>query len=68
MFLLNYANSKIRDVKATILIIILIEFTAAGTGEELPNFEENTGATADTGANKHKTIIFLTTISKGSRK
>lgn len=51
-----------------ILIIILNELIAEGTGEWLPNRLENTGATLDTGENKHRIIIFLISKSVGKIK
>ena len=56
---LFYANNKINEVSIHILIMILKELTAAGTGLLEPILVLNTGATPDTGANIPKIIIFL---------
>lgn len=67
--MLNYiANIVIKKVRMIILMKILNEFIAAGTGLLDPSFVEKTGATPETGANNARTIIFLTITLIGNKK
>ena len=56
----RYQANKTIDVMTAILTMMLIEFTAAGTGLSDSRRAENTGAAADTGAKNAIASIFFT--------